>query len=406
MQNPIDSLSALESQVEELKKPQVGFNLPIRVRSYDGDKVIGTDLRFGEDGPLITVSLYDDKKEGSRETARKSIAERAIPDQPLHVAPGGILAIERAYQNNDGTYSGGWIQNLAKDNQDGLVQRQYVSLKYFEGDPDAAYKPRAPSIIASYYKPSDSVRITNMDELKAFALMALAPKEDIPVITPSIAIRASQNGRGCILAEISLNRKKVEGQQYKVYETPAETLASILKPGTKTSAILESAFKAAPVVIEVIPGGKCFLPKSELEKAFTDDYKLKVKSASGGPTEHGIKHAMFTGKKGSGEDAQTIALYADGWFGIKRTKTSGILIPRFISPLETRPKMVELGNIPTIFFNPNAALVVESKADLSTSEPTPETTHDDDEDSLNLAAEEAAAAQELGNMFARKPGRM
>lgn len=394
-----DLLSSLAMEVAEAKARVPAINLPIQVVSYEGDVVTGLNVLTHE---TVKVSLLDDKGAATRSNPRTSIQDRADPASNRHVAPGGLMVIERAYKQDDGTYKGFWTQAISHKPERGFINNVYMNLSYHEGNG----KDKEPSIMTTFFsKNQENIhRVSNLNELKQALQTVLQPS--VPSIIPTALIRLTMNGAGVELNTLSLKRKTIEanGQKTYEYEKPEDAVNRMMND--RIGGVLKNLFARPDVAqgsIEVFKGGISFAPGPQVKKTFNmATGKLIEAAANGNDTAANVMSRMFTGttKHPKTQEEMPIKLFADGIICFGMTKPNkenpdGYVYQRLACPVEAKPKMMTAANLETNNFKPNSTLIIETKESLENAAP--------DEEELGISGADADAAREIDQLMNAAP---
>lgn len=394
-----DFLASLALEVAEAKERKPAINLPIQVISYDNDTVIGTSLLSGEQ---VRVSLAEDKGAATRKNKRTSIEDRADTFSNRHVAPGALMVIERAYKQDDGTYKGFWTQAITHKPEEGFINNVNMNITYHEGDG----KGKKPSIMTTFFtKNADHIhKVNSVEDLQNALQRTLAIS--VPAITPTAMIRISTNGEGMELHTISLKNKvtDVNGQKSYEFEPAKDAINRMMKE--RIGAVVTAIFNRADVgqaTIEVIKGGTCFAPATQVGKVFNmATGKLIETAPNGNDTDAAVMNRMFSGTTTNPKtgEPQPVKLFADGIVCFSTAKPSqanpdGFLYQRYAKPIENSPKLVVAGNLESPNFKPNSTFIVETKESLDNTAP--------EDDELGISGADADAAREIDALMSNSP---
>lgn len=341
--------SDIGKAIQESKAYSAAINLPIQVIKYE--KISGKDYVTGVnlltlDQPepeLVKAFLLEDKQAGKRKEARTELAQRQDPAENGYVGVGGIMIMERAYQQKDGSYAANWTVCISPDENRGGAQKCVLSMSFYE----AADNTKKPSVIVRWFSPAKAIKVKTEEELKQ--AMFDATENHITSTTPEVMVRVVFNGE--VHAE-NMVRTRIKDNDYAL--EPFSDAYERFCNSNVGQAILQAirGDSENQLMFEVIRGGYGYLPPLQRDRFFVNG-KLKDVGQFDQPSEGRILKDLFQPNVG-GVHKQ---YYCEGVLGIKvsKGKANSPAWPfyRYAKPISSQPKMFEMQYMPSPNFQPS-----------------------------------------------------
>lgn len=338
--------------VQEAKSHTTAINLPIQVIKYEkiGDKDYVTGINLltidQEEPEMVKAFLLEDKQAAKRSKQRTSLQQRQHPNEDAYVGEGGILIMERAYRQNDGTYAANWTASITPDKLRGAVQKCVISMVFNEST-DPAKKP---SVRINWFNPSKAVLVETETQLREAVFMAT--EAHIPSTTPQVMVRAIFNNQ--IHAAIIVRSRGNKDSGYAL--TAFDDAYAIFENSPIGQAIHQAISQQSDddkITFEVIRGGYGYFPPLQRDRFFSNG-RLIESSQFNQISEGRILKDLFQPQNGMKHDQ----LYCEGILGIKVTKEKANSDPwpfyRYAKSISSQPRMFEAQYMPTTNFQPQA----------------------------------------------------
>ncbi|THJ43720.1 hypothetical protein [Aeromonas veronii] len=399
----LNIFETLEAEVALASESNESRNIALEVERYEeinGEMcVIGIDMLTGKQ---TQVALYEDKGADGRSYPRTSLDVRADGGTNRHIPAGGIMILERAYEQPESTddmviAKAGWTHTGTSSFEDGMYFSKFMTVQLIP----AKHGKKCGAFVEWVGNSEEETRLCQTMEDVKKGVTELIVDSDIDSIRPHVHVRLIDTGssKSMVLADLvrhngnasnNFARESVEAYINRVFNQP--------QSGDKFVKIIQGLFDRfngtlpPQYKMELLRGGSMPMTNNRKAKLFDKNGQIPMLKGDGGkPVGQVLKDLFSVGNEGK----RDTPMFTQGHITLKNSlKHEGVMFLSYANPVKSYAEFVELKDIPSVNFHPEPANVVFKDATME-SEPEP-----DDELGAS-AAEIAEITQSVSDSVAR-----